>query len=211
MLTLGLLASHRGTNVRAVVEACRDGRLEARPGVVISNNANSGVLEFAEASHIPAHRIGGPAFVDDGVRDEAILKELRRYEVDLVVLLGYMKLLGPKTTAAYRGRILNTHPALLPQYGGRGMYGVRVHEAVLAAGETETGVTVHLVDEAYDHGQVVAQCRVRVEPGDTVESLSARVLEREHEFLVETLQAIAFGTIALPGLSARGRPTPGCS
>jgi phosphoribosylglycinamide formyltransferase-1 len=132
--------------------------------------------------------------------DEAILAELRRHAVDLVLLLGYMKLLGPKTTAAYRGRILNTHPALLPKHGGKGMYGARVHEAVLAAGDTETGVTVHLVDEEYDHGEIVAQCRVRVEPDDTVESLSARVLEREHEFLVETLQAMASGRIALAGL-----------
>ena len=200
MLTLGLLASHRGSNVRAVVEACCDGRLNARPGIVISNNANSGVLEFAAASRIPARRIGGPAFADDRVRDEAILETLRRHDVDLVLLLGYMKLLGPKTTAAFRGRILNTHPALLPRFGGQGMYGARVHGAVLAAGETETGVTVHLVDEEYDHGEIVAQCRVGVEPGDTVESLSARVLEREHTFLVETLQAIASGQIALSGL-----------
>ena len=200
MLNLGLLASHRGSNVRAVVEACRDGRLDARACVVISNNANSGVLEYAAASKIPARRIGGPSFADDRLRDEAILEELGRHEVDLVLLLGYMKLLGPRTTAAYRGRILNTHPALLPKYGGRGMYGARVHEAVLAAGETETGVTVHLVDEEYDHGEIVAQCRVRVEQGDTVESLSARVLEREHEFLVETLRAIASGRIQLPGL-----------
>ena len=200
MLNLGLLASHRGTNVRAVVEACRDGRLDAKASVVISNNASSGVLEFAAASQIPARRIGGPSFADDRIRDEAILEELQRHDVDLVLLLGYMKLLGPRTTAAYRGRILNTHPALLPRYGGKGMYGARVHEAVLAAGETETGVTVHLVDEEYDHGEIVAQCRVRVEPGDTVESLSARVLEGEHGFLVETLQAIASGRIPLHAL-----------
>jgi phosphoribosylglycinamide formyltransferase-1 len=189
MLILGLLASHQGSNVRAVVEACRDGRLDARPGVVISNNASSGALECAAASQIPARRIGGPSFADDRVRDEAILEEL------------------PKTTAAYRGRILNTHPALLPRYGGKGMYGARVHEAVLAAGETETGVTVHVVDEEYDHGEIVAQCRVRVDRGDTVESLSARVLEREHEFLVETLQAIASGRIALADPRSLGRPT----
>lgn len=208
MLTLGLLASHRGSNVQAVVAACRDGRLDAFPGVVISNNANSGVLEFAESSNIPARRIGGPAFADDEVRDEAILAELRHHDVDLVLLLGYMKLIGPRTTAAYRGRILNTHPALLPSHGGKGMYGTRVHEAVLAAGDTETGVTVHLVDEEYDHGEIVAQCSVRVEPGDTVESLSGRVLEREHEFLVETLQAIASGQIVLAGFSLTGAPRP---
>jgi phosphoribosylglycinamide formyltransferase 1 len=200
MLTLGLLASHRGSNVQAVVEACRSGRLAARPSVVISNNANAGVLQFAEAAGIPALRIGGEAFADDQVRDAAILEALRRHEVRLVLLLGYMKLLGPRTTGEYRGRILNTHPALLPRFGGQGMYGARVHEAVLAAGETETGVTIHIVDEQYDHGAVVAQCRVPVQRGDTVDTLSARVLAREHAFLVETLQAIASGEIRLPGL-----------
>src|SRR5262245_51188620 len=134
MLTLGLLASHRGSNVQAVVEACRTGRLTARPGIVISNNASSGVLQFAKASGIPNVRIGGAEFEDDKLRDLAILDALRSHEVDLVCLLGYMKLLGPQTTAAYRGRIVNTHPALLPKFGGQGMYGARVHEAVLAAG-----------------------------------------------------------------------------
>jgi phosphoribosylglycinamide formyltransferase-1 len=200
MLTLGFLASHRGSNVAAVVEACRSGRLDARPGVIISNNAGSGVLQFAAAQEIPALRIGGPAYADDALRDAAILDALRAHQVDLVLLLGYMRLLGPKTTAAYRGRILNTHPALLPRHGGKGMYGARVHEAVLAAGDAETGVTLHLVDEEYDHGPTLAQCRVPVKPGDTVESLAARVLEREHAFLVESLQAIVSSRIRLPAL-----------
>lgn len=205
MLTLGLLASHRGSNVQAVVGACRSGRIAARPGVIISNNAGSGVLQFARDVGVPSCCIGGPAYADDGVRDAAILDALKTHGVDLVLLLGYMKLLGPRTTAAYRGRILNTHPALLPRHGGRGMYGNRVHEAVLAAGDAETGITLHLVDEEYDHGEIVAQCRVPVKPNDTVESLAARVLEREHEFLVETLQAIAAGSVKLPGVSAHGR------
>lgn len=201
MLTLGMLASHRGSNVQAVVAACREGRLAARPGVVISNNASSGVLQFAQDAGIAALRIGGEAFADDAVRDQAILAALREHGADLVLLLGYMKLLGPRTTAAYRGRILNTHPALLPRFGGLGMYGQRVHAAVLAAGETETGVTVHLVDEEYDHGAIVAQTKVPVQSGDNVETLAARVLAREHAFLVETLQGIATGAIRLPGLS----------
>ena len=112
-----------------------------------------------------------------------------------------MKLLGPKTVAAYRGRILNTHPALLPKHGGQGMYGMRVHEAVLAAGDSETGVTVHLVDEIYDHGATLAQARVPVQPGDDAEALAARVLAAEHELLVETLVRIVAGEIALQGLS----------
>lgn len=202
MLTLGLLASHRGSNVQAVVAACRTGRLDAKPAVVISNNASSGVLRFAEASEIPAYCIGGPDYGDEDVRDMAILDTLRAHGVELVLLLGYMRLLGPRTTAAYRGRILNTHPALLPRHGGRGMYGDRVHAAVLASGDVETGITVHLVDDEYDHGAAIAQARVPVEPGDTVETLSARVLKREHEFLVETLQGIATGKVTLPGSSA---------
>ena len=197
MLTLGLLASHRGSNVQVIVEACRSGGLAAQPGVVISNNANSGVLQFARGAGIPALRIGGPEYADDARRDAAILEALQSHRVDLVLLLGYLKLLGPRTTAAYRGRILNTHPALLPHHSGRGMYGQHVHRAVLDSGDQETGVTVHLVDELYDHGAVVAQARVPVLAGDTVESLGARVLAREHGFIVETLAAIASGAIQL--------------
>jgi phosphoribosylglycinamide formyltransferase 1 len=200
MLTLGLLASHRGSNVQVVVEACRSGRLAAQPGVVISNNASSEVLAFARSAGVPALRIGGPEFADDALRDAAILQALREHGVELVVLLGYLKLLGPRTTAAYRGRILNTHPALLPKHGGRGMFGQHVHAAVLAAGERESGVSVHLVDELYDHGAVLAQSRVPVLPGDTVELLGARVLAREHAFIVETLSAIATGAIQLAAL-----------
>ena len=109
-----------------------------------------------------------------------------------------MKRIGPCTLARFAGRIINTHPALLPKFGGTGMYGQRVHEAVLAAGETETGVSIHLVDPEYDTGPVIAQCRVPVEPGDTADSLAARVVEREHEFLVDTIAAIAEGRIHLP-------------
>jgi phosphoribosylglycinamide formyltransferase 1 len=200
MLTLGILASHRGSNAQVVIEACRSGRLPARPALVISNNANSGVLQFAEAAGVPALRIGGAEYADDALRDAAILDALQSHQVELVLLLGYLKLLGPRTLAAYRGRIVNTHPALLPKYGGQGMFGRHVHEAVLAAGERETGVTIHLVDEQYDHGATLAQARVPVLSGDSAETLAARVLLREHAFLVETLHAIATGAIQLEGL-----------
>jgi phosphoribosylglycinamide formyltransferase-1 len=109
-----------------------------------------------------------------------------------------MKKLGEKTLSAYQGGVINIHPALLPKYGGTGMYGMHVHEAVIAAGERETGVTIHLVDREYDHGSILAQSRVPVLPGDTAESLAARVLEREHTFLVETLKRIVDEEIALP-------------
>jgi phosphoribosylglycinamide formyltransferase-1 len=114
-----------------------------------------------------------------------------RHDVNLVILSGYMKKVGPKTLDAFRGRILNVHPALLPKYGGNGMYGHNVHAAVLAAGETETGVTIHLVDEEYDHGRIIGQAVVPVLKTDTVDSLAARVLEREKTFFVEVLQRIS--------------------
>lgn len=198
-LTLGILASHRGSNARAVIEACRSGRLAARPGVLISNNAGSAALAFAREAGIPARRIGGRGFSDDARRDAAILETLQRHGTDLVLLLGYMKLLGPRTIEAYRGRILNTHPSLLPRHGGRGMYGQRVHRAVLEAGDSETGITVHLVDEWYDHGEPLARCTVPVLPGDTVETLAERVVVRERRFVVEVLQRIVSGELRLPG------------
>lgn len=202
MLTFGILASHRGSNTRAVVEACRAGRLDGRVGLIISNNARSGVLDFAREAGIAARRIGGPAFADDDHRDRAILTALQEAGVQVLLLLGYMKLLGPRTVAAFRGRILNTHPALLPKFGGQGMYGDRVHRAVLEAGESETGITVHLVDELYDHGSALAQCTVPVLAGDSVETLAARVVSREHAFLVETLQRVASGDLPLEGLQS---------
>jgi phosphoribosylglycinamide formyltransferase-1 len=115
------------------------------------------------------------------------------------VLAGYMKKIGPRTLARYRGLVLNIHPALLPKFGGQGMYGRRVHEEVLAAGDRMTGVTVHLADEEYDRGPILAQREVPVVRGDTVDSLAARVLEAEHALYVETLARIARGEIRLAG------------
>jgi len=126
---------------------------------------------------------------------------LEKHRVNLIVLAGYMKKLGPKTLARYRGRVVNIHPALLPKFGGKGMFGHHVHDAVIAAGEKESGATVHIADEEYDRGRILAQKRVPVMPDDTSESLAARVLEVEHELYAETLQRIAKGEIKLEGLS----------
>jgi phosphoribosylglycinamide formyltransferase-1 len=126
------------------------------------------------------------------------LSALQQHQADLVVLAGYMKRLGEKTLSAYQGRVINIHPALLPKYGGEGMYGTHVHAAVIAAGDQETGVTIHLVDREYDHGDIVAQCRLPVLKSDTAVTLAERVLEREHTFLVDTLKRIIEGEIVLP-------------
>jgi phosphoribosylglycinamide formyltransferase-1 len=129
--------------------------------------------------------------------DSAILNALVVNQVSLVILAGYMRKLGKRTLNHYQGKIINIHPALLPQYGGVGMYGIRVHQAVLVSGEKETGISIHLVDKDYDRGPIVAQTRVPVLPDDTAETLSNRVLEREHSFLVETIGKIITGEISL--------------
>ena len=197
-LNLGFFASHRGTNMQAVIDACNSGYLDAKPCVVISNNSESEALARAMREGIPAYHFSSKSLPDPLQLDQTILSALQQQRVELVVLAGYMKRLGEKTLSAYQGRVINIHPALLPKYGGEGMYGAHVHEAVIAAGDRETGVTIHLVDREYDHGDIVAQCRLPVLENDTAVSLAARVLEREHTFLVETLKRIIDGEIVLP-------------
>ena len=202
MLRLGVLASHGGTNLQAIIDACKEGRLDAQTCAVVSNNSGSTALERARREGIPAYHLSQMTHPGAGELDRAMLAVLESHDVELVLLAGYMKKLGSGVLSRYRGRVLNIHPALLPRFGGKGMYGRFVHEAVLAAGEKVTGVTIHVVDELYDHGPIVAQCEVSVLAGDTPDSLSERVLQREHEFYVETLQRISAGEIDLDRLDA---------
>lgn len=197
-MKIGFLASHYGSNMQAVMNACKTGQLQAVPCVVVSNNSKAEALARAARAGIPYYHLSTTTHPSAEQLDQAILQMLVSHQAELVVLAGYMRKLGPQTLAQYKGRIINIHPALLPKFGGAGMYGAHVHEAVLAAGETETGVTIHLVDEEYDHGAILAQSRVPVYPGDTVATLAPRVLAREHSFLVETLQQIVAGTLSLP-------------
>jgi len=182
-----VLASHEGTTLQAVLDACSQGDLDAEVTLVISNNSNAGALHRAHNAGVVTAHISSTTHPTDEARDQAILGALRNAEADWVLLLGYMKKLGPQTLAEYSGRILNTHPALLPQFGGKGYFGRKVHEAVLAAGETETGATVHLVETDYDTGPTLAQVRVPVRPHDTVESLEERVKHAERKLLINTL------------------------
>ncbi len=197
-LHLGFLASHGGSNMQAIIDACKEGRLDAKPCVVISNNSESMALQRAKTEGIAAYHLSSQTHPDPALLDGAIFQVLERHGVDTVILAGYMKKLGAQTLQAYRGRILNIHPALLPKFGGQGMYGKRVHEAVLAAGEKVTGVTIHIVDEHYDAGSIINQCEVPVLEGDTAETLAERVLTHEHRLYVETLQRISQGLIVLP-------------
>lgn len=197
-LNLGILTSHTGTNLQAIIDASENGTLNAHIRVVISNNSHSLALQRGRNHHIPALHLSSKTHPNPVALDTAIANALTRHEVNLVVLAGYMKLLGPNTLARFQNRIVNTHPALLPEFGGRGMYGDRVHQAVLDAQRKTTGVTVHLVDEIYDHGPILAQTQVPVLPNDTLDTLRDRVQTVERRFYVETLQKIATNQIPLP-------------
>lgn len=202
MTVLGILASHRGTTLQAVIDACAQGVLNARIGLVISNNKSSQALTRAELAQIPALHISSGTAGDDDKRDGQMRAQLLGRGCSMVLLAGYMKKLGSAVISAYPNRILNTHPGLLPKYGGQGMYGQRVHEAVIAAGESETGVTLHLVNSEYDRGATVACLRLPVLQDDNAETLAARVQTQEKLFLIEQLQRL----IAEPSLLDRPAP-----
>jgi phosphoribosylglycinamide formyltransferase-1 len=197
-MRLGFLASRSGSGMRAIVAAIDAGTLAAVPAVVIGNNGDAAALTFARNRDIPSFHVSAKVCGDETLADAAIAETLARHGVELVILSGYMRKLGPRTLQAFRNRVLNIHPALLPRHGGQGMYGARVHAAVVAAGEQESGATIHLVDELYDHGAILAQARVPVLPGDTAADVEARVRAIEPELYVATLAGILDGRIALP-------------
>jgi phosphoribosylglycinamide formyltransferase 1 len=202
-LRIGVLASGEGTTLQAILDACASGEIPVRVVAVVSNNSDSGALRRARAAGSAALHLSGKTHPEPGALDSAIIDGLEGAGVEMVMLAGYMKKLGPGLLARYRGRIINTHPALLPKFGGHGMYGMNVHEAVVAAGETESGPSVHLVEAEYDTGRVLAQAKVPVLPGDTAATLAARVQERERRLVIEVLGQVAKGELALDGL-ARG-------
>lgn len=195
-LKLGFLASGNGSSARAVIRAIEAGALAAEARLLVSNNRSAPALAFAVEAGVPALCI--PTQGDPQAADARLAEALASHGVELVVLSGYLRQLGPRTLGRYAGRVLNIHPGPLPQFGGHGMYGRRVHEAVIAAGASESGACIHLVDEEYDRGPVIARRAVPVEPGDTAATLEARVTAVEPQFYVETLRQIAEGAIVLP-------------
>ena len=190
--TLAVLASGGGTNFQAILDAIAGGRLDSEVVLVSSNKENAGALERGRKKGIRAEWV--PPGDDYNDRIHSLLEEV---DPDLLVLAGYLKLIAARTVQKWEGRILNIHPALLPAFGGKGMYGIHVHEAVLERGVKVTGVTVHVVDEVYDRGPIVAQRVVPVLDGDTPEVLQKRVLECEHELYPQVLQWFAEGKIKI--------------
>jgi phosphoribosylglycinamide formyltransferase-1 len=184
---LAVLASGRGSNLQAIIEHFDNLARErvAKVSLVASNRADSPALIRAATASIDIANFDAN---DDG---SELLALLRKFRIDLVVLAGYLKRIPSKVIREYAGRIINIHPALLPAFGGEGMYGARVHEAVIASGVEETGVTVHLVDDEYDRGPIIAQWRVPVDKSDTAESLAARVLNIEHVVYPRVVEMVA--------------------
>lgn len=196
------LASHGGTNLRHIDAACRADGVTAELALLISNNSGSEILGYARTNQIPSLHLSTRTHPDPGALDEAICDALVTRDIDVVFLSGYMKRLGPKTIGRFRHHILNIHPSLLPRHGGQGMYGDRVYEAVLAAGDTQTGATVHLVDEEYDHGKVVMQSIVQVESEDDVDSLRNKVRDAERLLCLRVISELASGRLDLDLLAA---------
>ena len=196
-MNIAVFASHGGSDLQAIIDGCKNNKINAEVVVVISNNGDSMALQRAKNEKIPAYHLSAKKFGSVDALALEILNVLSQYGVDMIFLDGYMRMLHISILEKYNNRIFNIHPALLPKFGGKGMYGMNVHNAVIQAGETETGVTIHRVNAEYDSGEIVAQTKVAVMAGDTAEILAARVLEREHEFLVEVISDVSKGKIAL--------------
>ena len=189
-ISLGILASHGGTNLQAIIDACETGSIDAHVAVVVSNNSKSYSLQRARSSGIPAFHLSSQTHSKKKDLDLAIAGILKKYKVDLIILAGYMKRIGPTVLKAFHNRVINSHPALLPKYGGKGMYGDRVHEAVVKDKSEESGITIHLVDEEYDNGAIINQKIVVVDPFGGVDSVRDEIQRHEHIFWIETLNKI---------------------
>ena len=189
-MKIAVFASHEGTDLQAIIDGCKNGLIDAEVTLVISNNEDSGALRRAKKEQIENYYISNKNYPDEEELVDKTLEVLNKSKIDIIFLAGYLKKMPEKIIKEYKNKIFNIHPALLPKYGGKGMYGINVHKAVLEAKEKETGITIHKVDENYDNGQISKQTTVPVKPEDTPEELATRVLEKEHIFIVETLSEI---------------------
>jgi phosphoribosylglycinamide formyltransferase 1 len=196
-LKIAVFASHGGSNLQALIDGCTSEQIAGEIVLVICNNRKAYALERAKLHQIDTLVISDSEFDSEKAFAQELNRRLAACGVELICLAGYMKRIPNEVIRTFKKHILNIHPALLPKYGGKGMYGIHVHEAVLAAGEKESGVTIHVVDEVYDNGKILAQRRIAVQPDDTPESLQCRVLEIEHQLYPETVAKIASGDLRL--------------
>ncbi len=187
---IAVFISGGGSNLQSLMDASKAGELSADIVLVVSNKKKAYGLERAREAGIDTFVYKAKSYPSREEAEIDLLEVLEEYEVEFIALAGYLQLLPVRIVKKYAGRITNIHPALLPKYGGKGMYGHFVHEAVLAAGDSESGATVHLVDEIYDNGDMILQEKVPVLPGDNPDTLAARVLEVEHKIYHKALQKL---------------------
>ncbi|HHU78521.1 MAG: phosphoribosylglycinamide formyltransferase [Caldicoprobacterales bacterium] len=199
MKGIGVLISGGGTNLQAVMDAVDQGSIPAGINLVLSDRPGAYGLIRARKRGIPAYCINRKHFKDSGAFNRALLKKLKEYQVDYIVLAGYLSILSPELVEAYRNKIINVHPSLIPAFCGMGRYGDKVHKAVLEYGVKITGATVHFVDEGADTGPIIFQKHVEVLPDDTVETLSKRVLDAEHELLPRAVALLVQDRIRVCG------------
>jgi len=190
-LRLAVFASGHGSNFQAILNAIATQRLNAKVVICVSNRADAGALQISRAAQIPAAVIEEKQFAGSSDYARALLTQLAKHDVNFIALAGFMRKIPVEVVRQFRHRIINIHPALLPSFGGKGLYGHHVHEAVLEYGCKVSGATVHFVDEEYDTGPPIMQRCVPVLENDTPESLAARVLEIEHQIYPEALQLFA--------------------
>lgn len=197
-MRIAVFASGGGSNFKSILDATRTGELAADVVLCVSSRPDAGVVERARSAGIAVHVIPG----DMSGNLAGLIRSLRIHDVDLIALAGFMLLIPPRLIRMFPDRILNIHPALLPDFGGKGMYGMRVHRAVIERGSLHSGATVHVVDEKYDTGPVVLQKKIDVLPGDSAEDLAARVLVVEHKIYPQALELFARGLIVFDGRKA---------
>lgn len=190
-LKLGVLVSGTGTNLQAIIDSIKAGKLNASIEIVISSREDAYALKRARDNNIESVAICPERYLSKMEYEEAMIKKLKEAKVELVILAGYIKVLSPHFVRAFAGRIINIHPSLIPAFCGKGYYGLRVHKAVLEYGVKVTGATVHFVDEGTDTGPIILQKAVEVKDDDTPEILAKRVLEVEHELLPEAIRLFA--------------------
>jgi len=196
---LAVFASGRGSNFQAISEKISSGLIPAKVKLCITNNPAAGVIELARQLKIAVKIINPKDFPDTDSFNDAILKELQDWNIDFIILAGYLKLIGRQIVERYANRIINIHPALLPAFGGKGMYGHHVHQAVFDSGAKISGVTVHLVNTEYDAGPIVLQRCVDISELKSPEEIAARVLKIEHEIFPEAVKYLVEGRLVLKG------------
>lgn len=200
---IAVFASGGGTNLQAVMDGCLDGRIPGEVALVIYNRKDAYARVRAESAGIPTRYINKLRYADQAEKDQAVLTALRDFEIDVIVLAGYLDILGPEVVAAYRNRIVNTHPALIPAFCGMGYYGERVHQAAIDHGVKVSGCTIHLVDEGTDTGPIILQEAVPVLDSDDAHALAGRILPVEHRLLTEAVALLCADRLVVEGRRVR--------